>query len=435
VFKLLSVTKNEFDNLVVLTYVQIVGEFTAASDLIEDILVAEGAPDRDISLGAFFTSAVVSGNTNPALVTETLIGLELNLSFAPDQNGTSTITLLGTLTNGEVVEISFLVTVDSINDAPFFSIINDPALVLDTAGEQTVSVLGLVPGPGTAGDETGQTVTLSAIVFSETAAGVITGLNVNNINKTISYTPASAGEAVIAVVADDGQNLNATFTRLFTVTVGPETVVVPNNAILVEGDKFAGTPFVNLGDTTAVRWQQRYPASEFTELGGLTTKITQIAFRPEGPGGGIFSGATFTGIEIDLATISSQIALVSAFDSNLPSGTVQRVYDGTLVLSTLNTVVDTPRKAFDIVIVLQTPFVYDPAAGDLVMEIRIPTGGGSSTVVSPIDAVSAGPAGFGGLEQTINIGSLTIPQLISTATASTPRLGGPVTQFTFEPVP
>ena len=86
-------------------------------------------------------------------------------------------------------------------------------------------------------------------------------------------------------------------------------------------------------------------------------------------------------------------------------------------------------------IVLQTPFVYDPAAGDLVMEIRIPTGGGSSTVVSPIDAVSAGPAGFGGLEQTINIGSLTIPQLISTATASTPRLGGPVTQFTSEPVP
>lgn len=413
---------------------QLVGEFTAASDLIDDTLVAENADDRDIPLGTFFTSAALTGNSNESLVTATLTDLDLNLSFAPEQNGTSSITLLGTLTNGEAVEISFLVTVDSINDAPFFSIINDPAPVLDTAGEQTVSVLGLIPGPGSSGDEAGQTVTLTANVFSETATGVITGLNINNTAKTIRYTPSNPGQAVIVVVADDGQFANSSFTRFFTVAAGPETVVVPNNAKLIKGDNFEHTPFAR-GPNTAVRWQQRYPAPRFADLGELSTQITQIAFRPKGPGGGIFTNETFTGIEIDFAIVASGTPTSSTYDSNLPSGTVERVYDGTLVLSTLNTVIDTPRKAFDILIDLQTPFLYDPADGDLMIEVRIPTGGGTFT--TPVDAVIVGPTGFGRIQELIDIaqGSLTIPDLVSTVTTGVPILGGIVTQFTFELAP
>ena len=95
---------------------QIVGKFTTTSDLIDDILIADNADDRAIALGTFLPSAALIGNTNYSLVTATLRDLDLTLSFAVDQNGTATITLLGTLTDGEAVEISFLGTVDAVNN-------------------------------------------------------------------------------------------------------------------------------------------------------------------------------------------------------------------------------------------------------------------------------------------------------------------------------
>ena len=434
VFKLVSILKNENDDLVDLTYLQLVGDFTAASDLIEDVLVDEDADNTVIPLGAFFTTAAITGNTNDTLVTATLTGLDLTLDFLADQNGTATIKLLGTLINGEPVEVSFLVTVDAVNDRPSFSIISDPAPVLDTAGIQTAPVTGITPGPVSATNEDGQTVSFAVSLLSETATDVITGLSFNSATDTISYTPANAGKAFIQVVADDGQTANNNFEQVFTVTVGPTSVVVPNDSELTEGDNFANTPF-GRGPDAAIRWQQRYPASQFTGLNGLSTKITQIAFRPQGPGGGVFSNSTFTGIEIDLATISSQIPLSSTFDSNLPDSTTVRVYDGTLVLSSSNLVLDTPRKAFDIVINLQTPFLYDPADGDLVLEVRIPTGGAATTTA--FDAVSFGPAGLGRLQALVDIaqGSLTVQELVSQVSAVTPILGGIVTQFTFELVP
>lgn len=286
VFKLLSVQENEFDNLAELTYVQLVGEFIAATDLIEGILVSEGAVDRDFPLGAFFTSAALTGNSNPDLVTATLTGLDLNLSFAVDENGTATITLLGTLTNGEAVEISFLVTVDAVNDAPSFNISNSAPVHFVGDGPRTLRFT-VSSGPA---DEFEQTVTLEFTRIAQTPSfenDVIdaTSLSLDE-NLDLPYTPVGVGQVVFEVVANNGQAFNNLSSKQpLTITAGLQTVVVPNSLESTEGvGPGTSVPFNtnNTDSSISARDQTRYPASQFTELNGLSARITKIAYRPNG---------------------------------------------------------------------------------------------------------------------------------------------------------
>ena len=419
VFKLVTIQKNEIDELVDLTYLQLVGEFTAASDLIADILVDEDATDKVISLGGFFTSVAIpaNGNTNSDLVAVSLTGTDLTLDFLDDQNGTATITLLGTFTNGEAVEISFLVTVDAINDAPSFSSISDPAPVLDTDGIQFVEISGVAKGPASS-DEDSQTVSLAASVFSETTTDVVTGLSVTGT--TISYTPSNAGQAVIRVVANDGQSANNTFEQFITVTVGAASIVVPN---LLEGSAGLSSnnfPF-NLGSDGAL-YQLRYPSSEFAGVVPGGARITQIAFRP-GAASGAFN-ATINNVEIRLGTMPSVVPELSQqiLADNLNNAVL--VHSGVLQLSSsgLFATGASGPKLFNIVIdVSQNPFLYDPATDDLVLEVRIPPGSAHS-------AVSFDEVG-GTLSRIQN------PNFDATSVTSGGSQGGLVTKFTFELVP
>jgi len=164
------------------------------------------------------------------------------------------------------------------------------------------------------------------------------------------------------------------------------TVVVPNGNAMVEGNSNNGYPF-DLGGTGLLsqRYQQVYAASQFGG-GGL---ITQIVFRPDATFGSAFM-STLPDIQIDLSTTSAaDDGLSSTFANNVGADDTIVFARGALTLSSAFTGPPDGPKDFDIIITLTTPFLYNPALGNLLLDVRN-FGGGSTTV---FDAVS--PLGDG----------------------------------------
>lgn len=96
---------------------------------IPDVTVDEDAANTTIPLYDYFEdddgdtglTFTVQSDTNPALFTAVTISGEpdvLTLDYAPDQNGTATLTIRATDGGGDWVEDSFLVTVNAVNDPP-----------------------------------------------------------------------------------------------------------------------------------------------------------------------------------------------------------------------------------------------------------------------------------------------------------------------------
>jgi hypothetical protein len=152
-------------------------------------------------------------------------------------------------------------------------------------------------------------------------------------------------------------------------------IVVPNNLAGTEGNSNNIFPFsiANFG-LTSQRYQQVYASSQFPT--GID-EITQIAFRPDASVGSPFS-STLPNIEIDLSTTSAAPdGLSSTFANNVgPDNTV--VHSGSLTLSSAFTGLAGGPKDFDIIINLSTPFSYNPALGNLLLDVRN-FGGGATT--------------------------------------------------------
>lgn len=162
-------------------------------------------------------------------------------------------------------------------------------------------------------------------------------------------------------------------------TVPAATVVVPNSQATLEGDGANAFPFNISGGiipVTSMRYQQVFQSSEFSAFGGPSL-ITRIAFRPDAIFGNAFS-STLSSIRIDLSTTRvAPDALNPAFASNVGADG-RTVYDAPLPLSSAPTGLAGAPKNFDIIINLTTPFLYDPAAGNLLLDVRN-FGGGSTT--------------------------------------------------------
>ena len=97
--------------------------------------------------------------------------------------------------------------------------------------------------------------------------------------------------------------------------------------------------------------------------------LTAISFRPDGQFGDPFN-TIISDITITCTTTAaSHSELSSCFDDNLgPDQTI--VHDGPLPLSSADIGPPGGPKEFDITINLQTPFLYDPASGNLLFEIK-----------------------------------------------------------------
>ena len=152
--------------------------------------------------------------------------------------------------------------------------------------------------------------------------------------------------------------------------VHAQLIVVPNANATTEGNgRLSTSPF---NSTVSTRYQNIIAASQFSGITGPSF-ITQIAFRPDSTQATTFSN-TFSNVQINLSTTSQTVAGLSPTFADNVGLNDQIVYSGALTLATTNQSLGA-TKAFDIVINLQTPFLYNPAGGNLLLDIRNFSGG------------------------------------------------------------
>jgi len=159
---------------------------------------------------------------------------------------------------------------------------------------------------------------------------------------------------------------------LATATVArADFIVVPNALQNVEGNLSNAFPF-NTGTLPSQRYQQVYAASNFGSLDLL--RITVIAFRP-GPNDAPFM-VTLPDIQINLSTTTRQPDDLSPlFLSNVGADDAVVFARGSLSLSSAVVGPAQGPKDFDVVINLQNPFIYAPAKGNLLLDVRNFQGG------------------------------------------------------------
>jgi len=156
-------------------------------------------------------------------------------------------------------------------------------------------------------------------------------------------------------------------------------IVVPNSLSNTEGNSNNGYPF-DLAETglSSQRYQQVYAASQFSGLPSGGGFITQLIFRPDAGAGHAFT-STLPDIQIDLSTTSAgDDGLSTTYANNVGADDTVVFARGHLTLSSAFTGPPNGPKDFDIIITLTTPFHYDPAHGNLLMDVRN-FGGGTTT--------------------------------------------------------
>ena len=209
-------------------------------DPIANIVVAEDSgltlvPLSGISSGdgSAQTLKVTASSSNPSLIPSPAVMYTSPAETAfvgvqPTSNlsGSSviTVTVSDGQTTGSTVTRTFTVTVNPVNDQPFFDAISDVVL---PAGVSSVSVpiTGISAGPN-------ESQSLTVTAFSS-QAGIVR-------NPVVTYTsPASSGSlqvsstgltngsSVITVTLRDGATPSGTFSRTFVVTVGNDENELP----------------------------------------------------------------------------------------------------------------------------------------------------------------------------------------------------------------
>lgn len=145
-----------------------------------------------------------------------------------------------------------------------------------------------------------------------------------------------------------------------------EDVVVPNSLTNVEGNTQNNLP-INCGQfgNTSTRYQQAYLSSQ---INGLPVEIKGINFRlsedrVEVP------PVEIPNIQINMSTTQAQPGNLSATFADNLGLIVTPVYSGPLTIS--SPACGTGPCPFTIPIPLQTPYMYDPDDGNLIIDIRI----------------------------------------------------------------
>jgi hypothetical protein len=197
---------------------------------------------------------------------------------------------------------------------------------------------------------------------------------------------------------------------------GADSVVVPNAQTTVEGNDSNLGPFFD----TSVRYQQVYSASQFPSATG-PLMITQIAFRPDGSVTDPNLFISFNSVRIDLSTTSSTPGTLSTTFANNVGADNATVFDGFVFINTPITGPAGGPKDFIVTFDLTSPFIYDPTAGNLLLDVRANESGGG--ISAPLDAESNSPF------------TAHVDASGSSSTSGNVFATGLVTQFQFAPVP
>ena len=205
---------------------------------------------------------------------------------------------------------------------------------------------------------------------------------------------------------------------LSTLDSGAAVIVAPGDLATVEGDARNLSPFFGGYPTagSSQRYQQVFASSDFDSL-DAPLLITAITFRPDKDQMPFLY--THPDIQINLSTTTSAPDFLDAtFADNVGTDDTIVVNRGPLTLSSLSTGPVGGAMTFDIVVPFETPFLYDPEAGNLLLEVRRYVGSGVEIFldasISDTDTVSRA---FG--------------SPVDTSTASNVSTTGVVAQFTF----
>ena len=200
------------------------------------------------------------------------------------------------------------------------------------------------------------------------------------------------------------------------------TLVAPGNLASTEGDSNNAYPF-NISDFSlnSQRYQQVYNASIFSSLPAGGVIITGIAFRVDDGTGKSFS-STLSDIQLDLSTTSAgESTLSSTFANNVGANDTIVYARGALSLS--GTVGSSPNP-FNVIITFSQPFLYNPATGNLLLDVRN-YGGGLTT---QFDSTELAGDGIGRAVTYQGSG-------VNSATATFVDAQGLVTEFIYQTVP
>jgi hypothetical protein len=208
---------------------------------------------------------------------------------------------------------------------------------------------------------------------------------------------------------------------IFTVPIIAGPLIVPNQWSTAQSD--AGNLFP-LFSAQPIRYQQVFDASQFARLnpgGGL---INRIAFRGHGP------GTPFTAnvpqLQVNLSTTTkTPDELSSTFADNVGTDDTQ-VFSGPF--QTAVTFTGDPTN-FEVVIDFTTPFFYDPAKGNLLLDVRNLQG---STEVPPLDQELDGSSAAGdSVSRVYNYGDVTAATAGLTGGVDEKDSYGLITKFGF----
>ena len=203
--------------------------------------------------------------------------------------------------------------------------------------------------------------------------------------------------------------------------VAQAPVVVPNANAAVAGNSDNRFPFLVTG---GMRYQQVFDASEFSSLGGPQF-INQLSLR-NGPFVATAFTANIASIQISLSTIATAPDnLSTTFAGNIGANNTQ-VYNGSLTLSSTNGAGPGNTHVFDVVINFQTPFLYDPSAGNLLLDVQNNSGADAAVGVNFFDAQ---------FTASDSISRVFGPEGNSSATTGTADSNGLIMQFSFAAVP
>ena len=155
------------------------------------------------------------------------------------------------------------------------------------------------------------------------------------------------------------------------IAIAQRTVISPSEFATTEAPDVA-----NVSGFPSYRFQQLYGAADFESLGPGPHIITRVDWRP---GREMTETISYPAerflMKFSTTRIDPADVLDRTFDNNIGSGE-QTVFDGPVTLTTENLGPAEGPKAFDYGLDLQTPFAYDPAAGNLLMDLTVINGQG-----------------------------------------------------------
>ena len=186
--------------------------------------------------------------------------------------------------------------------------------------------------------------------------------------------------------------------------------MVPNALATNDANSLIDVP---AGPAT-LRYMMIVDASQFSALSGPSL-ITQFAFRLDGSSQS--PGPRVTTTRIYASTTKRSVAGMSkVFKENIGTNNTL-VYDGTFTQMSQNLPGPGNTRQFDLITRFTTPFLYDPAQGNLVLDVQTPKDDGEAITY---DAVTDDPT----VRSLISIG----PSTASAGDFAVPQ----VTQFTLK---